>query len=830
MFIENNDLAHSVADTQEALTKLPKPAVKLYDYFIDDSASISEVNNGNGVIDAGETVRLHISLHNRGGVASNVNVSIDTKRDLDLEDPYFTFVNDTITLSDIGTYSVRESGDKYFEIIVDEKCPNDYLVNFNIRYTYENGMDEKDDTVYTDDGRQKAQFNVSRGFHLPGVIRENTVYKADQLYIVSDNVVIAQGVTVTFEEGCQIQFYDDRPYYNSPEFIVYGTLKLEGAADNKIQIAPNERNYNFGCVFRVKENGALQIDYADTLNLYVIEDYETATSVIRNSSLKVNDREYFYINFYKNGDVDGFTDSFAVDRIEDSEMELMKWNSFYHIAQIEGCSIRMSTNNAFGLRVAHTFTNNILITEALANTHADVRSLDFYEGCVVSNNIIKAANDEDPLSLILLSMSKAEEISSNTFSAGYRRFAGQVIQGYIDANGDPTVDIYGSCSNIGILWPHVVSVEMLNAKGEPITTVGKEEITVRVTFNRPMAQREDTYLTFGTIEPYADYRIDGRWVDELVWEGTYTLKAQIENGQNYLKVMNACAQEDETKMVFGELQLHEFTIDTTAAMSMNLQAIAKNEGIELTFAQDDYDTLLGYNIYSSEEKDGNFVKLNTSVVLPGETTFLDDNAEPGKTYWYTYTVVLSDFTESNPAGKVFCTAIDTLEPTIYHTPVNQGYENNNLIISCTASDNMRITAVTLYYRTAGAESWKSVSMSKVNDKYSATVFGNELTQAGLEYYIVATDGVNTVSKGTAEVPYAVVIKDASAISRLGDVDGSGMVTTKDALMLMQCLNGDLILADDAFKRADLNGDGVLSAAEALRILQYINGNVTTLEM
>ena len=31
---------------------------------------------------------------------------------------------------------------KYFEIVVDANCPNDYLVNFNIRFTYENGMDE----------------------------------------------------------------------------------------------------------------------------------------------------------------------------------------------------------------------------------------------------------------------------------------------------------------------------------------------------------------------------------------------------------------------------------------------------------------------------------------------------------------------------------------------------------------------------------------------------------------------------------------------------------------------------------------------------------------
>jgi len=101
---------------------------------------------------------------------------------------------------------------------------------------------------------------------------------------------------------------------------------------------------------------------------------------------------------------------------------------------------------------------------------------------------------------------------------------------------------------------------------------------------------------------------------------------------------------------------------------------------------------------------------------------------------------------------------------------------------------------------------------------------------GIEYYIVAYDTLNSISKGTAEAPYFVLIKDASTISRLGDVDGDGTVTTKDALMLMQTINEDRILTDDEFRRADLNSDGVLSSAEALRILQYINGNVTTLEM
>ena len=91
-------------------------------------------------------------------------------------------------LSDIGTYSVRESGDKYFEIVVDANCPNDYLVNFNIRFTYTNGLDNTDKTVYEDDGKQQAQFNVSSGYHLPSIIAEDTVFTNDRLYIVGENV------------------------------------------------------------------------------------------------------------------------------------------------------------------------------------------------------------------------------------------------------------------------------------------------------------------------------------------------------------------------------------------------------------------------------------------------------------------------------------------------------------------------------------------------------------------------------------------------------------------------------------------------------------------
>lgn len=822
---EKTDGDHSVANVYEALTQIPKPDVNLYDYSIDDSTSISSNNNGNGVIDAGETVHLYISLQNRGGVASNVSVSIDTLRSEGLTDPYFTFVNPTMQLSDIGTYSVRESGDQYFEIVVDANCPNDYLVNFNIRFTYTNGLDNTDNTVYEDDGRQQAQFNVSSGYHLPNFIGEDTVFTNDRLYIVSETITIPTGVTVTFEEGCRIQFYDERDYIDSPNFLVYGSLNIEGTKTNMVSIAPSERYANFACIIYVKNNGSFHMSYADTLNLIVNDNSSTATTEIDDSYIKANSSSvYMYI--------DGKTNThevyFTVDDVQRSDINLLRWNTTFNFTDLIDSYIYFPTYNATGLNVTGNFANNIFYSEAHGTN--DPRKVTFGKESVLENNLFISANDEDSKSLPIITFTSGCVVANNTFSKGYQEYANQIISNYLDANGQPTVDVFGSCSDVSALYPHIVKVEIFNADGEQITTIGKEEITVRVTFNKAMDTSKEVSAFFGTIAPYADYKIEGAFVSETVWEGTYSLKAYIENGLQFMQVKGACAADDATKTVHGENQLYEFNIDTTTAMSMNLFATATDAGIELTWAQDDYDTLMGYNIYRATSKDGNYVKINPSVLLASESSFIDENAEPGVTYWYTFTVVLSDFSESAPAGKVYCTAVDTLNPTIYHTPVNQGYENNNLVISCTASDNMKIESVTLYYRTYGATAWKSITMSKVNDKYSATIFGSELTLEGLEYYIVASDGSNTVNKGTAEVPYFVVIKDASTISRIGDVDGDGTVTTKDALMIMQCINGDLIMSDDEFKRADLNGDEVLSSVEALRILQYINGNVSTLDM
>ena len=294
-------------------------------------------------------------------------------------------------------------------------------------------------------------------------------------------------------------------------------------------------------------------------------------------------------------------------------------------------------------------------------------------------------------------------------------------------------------------FPFVVDAYLLNSNGERARTVSNEKVTFVVEFNRDMDTSIPLNVRFGSSEPYSDYQIEGEYVNPRRWEGTYTLKTTIENGNQTINISNGKAADDYLDLydVPGSFM---FEIDTTAAQAMIMQATATETGINLNWMQDDFDTLLGYNVYRSNEEDGLYTRLNDYVLAPDETTFFDDTVEPGKIYYYNFTVVKTDLTESTPSGKVVVRSMDTMAPDIYHSPVRTAYTGNKLIVSATITDNLQILSARLYYRVVGASSWNSVEMTNLNSKYSGIIGSDYITMSGLEYYIEAYDGISYTYK------------------------------------------------------------------------------------
>ena len=378
-------------------------------------------------------------------------------------------------------------------------------------------------------------------------------------------------------------------------------------------------------------------------------------------------------------------------------------------------------------------------------------------------------------------------------------------------------------------FPFVTSVKIFDKNKEEVTTVGNEQITVRVTFNRDMDTSIPLSVRFGSAYPYGDYELDGKWKDARTWEGKYKLTTLIEGGIQYFTIENGCSATDDLVLMCDRARF-SFEIDTTAAQALIMQGEATSTGIKLSWTQDDFDTLMGYNVYRATSEDGLYTRVNTSVIPADIMEFFDSTVEPGVIYYYNFTVVKTDLSESTPSGKITIRSMDTMAPDVYHSPVYNATTGANLIISATVTDNLNITYARVYYRTKGTDVWRIAQMSKYNDKYSAIIIADHITIEGVEYYIEAFDGVNYTYKGSADTPYLISVQEVVSSDSLGDVNGDGEITNLDALMLLKAINDQLNLTAEEFARADLDGNGTLAAKEALRILQYVSGAVGSVDM
>ena len=836
-FTLNGDKHRPACNLYEAFTKIPTPSINgLFRYYVFDKPELSAINNGDGFVDVGETVRIGIELRNRGGKAVNVVATIDSSEEFDptYSDPSVNILEDTISFGDIGTFSVQDGGkilddeenvvdmQKAFVMKINPDAADKHIVNLNLHVTYKNGMDPTDEQTYEYTEYGAMQFILTNGVVLPEVVSTDTIFTSERYYVVNQPVTVPLGVNVTFEEGCTIQFGGHNSGFIDtstvkPEFVVYGRLTFAGTNENPIEI--NTFNADLMSNFTAKssygDQTSITFEYCNIDSIRVENESHNVSFdhcyFVDNSA---NWGSYLVSNSFTNNFVNGVDSLTLYENIFGNQFSRMEQLQIYDPMNVSSncfVSTRMDVN-WYGQVWFHNgdsstiFKNNVFLQDTQTYALNNVRDFNFV--------------DCGPFTS-----------SGNICRDLYYDYTASVLKGYISSTGSPLFEKNDIANHDNAsVWPYVSKIEVIDKDNNVVNVVGSDQHKARVTFSKPMDTSKSFYLTYGTMEPYLDYRIDGEFLAPNIWEGSFRINARMESGKQFFKTHGGVDPNDPFKKLINNAAASTFTIDTSSANAMAMQAEPTSNGIQLTWQQDDFDTLMGYNVYRSESKDGNYSRINASIIPASENSYLDDNCASGVTYWYTFTTVFSDFSESAPAGKVPATAKDTTAPTIYHTPVNQGYAGNSLIITCTISDNIAVQSATLYYRAKGASGWKSVSMMKSNSRYSGIIYGSEVTMAGMEYYIPTSDGDNVVTRGSAESPYVVIIKNASLLDRTGDVDGDGVVTTKDALMIIRAINDELILTDDQFQRADLDKNGELATFEALRILQYINGNVTTLDM
>ena len=336
---------------------------------------------------------------------------------------------------------------------------------------------------------------------------------------------------------------------------------------------------------------------------------------------------------------------------------------------------------------------------------------------------------------------------------------------YQDIIEDPILTL--ESESLAEIYPFVTKIYLEDTDGNIVSTVTPgQTVTVHVLFNRDMASDIAPLVTYGPDTPYTDYRVHGDFTSAREWVGTTTISPILTGGTMYFRT-NGGAAADDKWLVCGEDTLRFcFNISTNGVLAMMLNASGGANKVELSWAQNDYDVLAGYNLYRSESADKNFKKINSSILA--ETSYTDTDVKPGVLYYYYFKVVNTDGNEQDAISNTASAApIDNIFPVLTHSPVKKAKNGTQITISATATDNIGVTAVKLYYRKAGDTEFtlKNVTESATKDLYVAVIPATAVTGAGVEYYITAEDADGNVSyNGTQQIPNVIRVNTTPYIS------------------------------------------------------------------
>lgn len=274
---------YSKLSLTDSLTNKPKPNLNVYEVYAFDSEDISKANNGDGIIQPGETIDLAIGLRNQWGAAKNVTITVNATTN-GIDNQYVEFVSDKeVGIDDIGSFGTQNNGFKYNEsktvvgvehpirVKIKDNAPNDLNIQFNINYKAKNGLDENDTTVYRQSCDTTYTIHIVKGTVLSGKITEDTTLTADNYYIIKNSLLIPKGVTVNVEPGTKIQFWASDQYSAYGDnyiacISVKGNMHFNGTESQPIDLFPGKDFEQYCVNVKKSDSGTVDMNYVNITN------------------------------------------------------------------------------------------------------------------------------------------------------------------------------------------------------------------------------------------------------------------------------------------------------------------------------------------------------------------------------------------------------------------------------------------------------------------------------------------------------------------------------------------------------------------------------------
>ena len=594
-----------------------KPTLGLVTYVLDDA----EGGDGDGQPDAGETIALYPTFRNEWGQAKNIRFSLELT---ETEDPTIVeFLDNGVDFGkELSSYGKNKSANP-IRFKVNPDCADGRKISMVLRATCDN---------ITEELVQEITLTAENGVEIGGMITKDMTLYPNVHYIVTKNMAIPSGVTLTIKPGAVIKFKDGTGISNS------GTIIANGEPGNMIVFtrADNSQGRMSGfvggdysyCVFEsLTEHDSPTYSWLEPTSITncIIKSINASSLLDAPFASKctIIDNICFFGPFYQ------------------SEKSITYTNICNNNVDSPGGAPGLMYKHIRGSNMNNLVNNKYTRSGELGNFFSDesqpvVTDVPNYWG----------SNNEDIIRKGIWDINTEHGYLHYDLSTRLSR---------------PSAEAHG------IVWKVVVNGYDAQDEFEQLPPLGVGKHKFEVYFNRAMNKEIAPMLAMGVRSPYTSHTIaeEGSWNEEgTIYTAYLTIDGKTgADGLNRIYV--AEAEDDE----FFEIPIENtrFNVEVAAAGSMatGLMAEAGLGKVTLTWETDeeDFEDLLGYNMYRFTMDDNgassDSIIINPSVLDSEETSFVDYDVVPGTTYYYVIkqlTTSLSSHALSNAVAATPLTA------------------------------------------------------------------------------------------------------------------------------------------------------------------------------
>lgn len=563
------------------------PELSFVTYEMDDSTNVGD---GDGRPDAGEVIDFYPIVRNSWGKAKNIKLSIELGEN---EDPQIVELikKEADFGSELSAYGKGKSAEP-LRIKINDKCADNRHIRLVLKGTCDSMQGE-----FT----QEITLTVENGVEIGGVIKKDMTLYPNVHYIVTKNLAIPEGVTLTIKPGTKLEFKDTY-------FINYGTINAAGKPDSLI-VLEGLKNTALDLGAEINLSG---FEYTEVKNskLYIVHG-EVRNNAIKNNSIFYIDGNCKSCNFYDN-----------------------------------------VIQNFDGKIVGGFLLNNNLINNTSALSY--FASLYYIE---MSNiwNTEKPAIDLGPK----VFTPKMPNYFGSSKESIVRKNIRDVNNGYGTTEYDlsnmltrPNAEAHG------VVWKVVVNGYDAQDEFDMLPPLGVGKHKFEVYFNRPMRTSVTPMVAMGVRPPYTQIPIaeDGTWsADSTVYTAYLTITGKTgADGLNRIYVDGA--KDNEGFEIPYENTRFNVNVQAAGSLSTGFMGEAGLGKVTLSWndVQNSFDDFLGYNLYRYTDK-GDTIKVNKQLLDNETLEYVDYDVVPGTTYCYQYKVITTDLKETDPSNVVAVT-------------------------------------------------------------------------------------------------------------------------------------------------------------------------------